>query len=229
MTIDDFSLKINNKEKTNDGYVELDHGQTYHLFLHNHKNKRCAAQITIDGKDCGTFRIKANSVLVLERPSGDSGKFTFYKIGTNEFNKANLNSVNKNDQGLISVIFKPEKTSTYEVEETIGPIWWKHPWSDYTPYKSPIRLRDDDTKCKAINCCSNQQQTSHLLAFNNNRSAGATGLSGNSNQRFKTVSNLDYVDPSEFVTINLRLISSNDEIRELKSITTRSNKIPLPV
>lgn len=88
-------------------YVNLRHGQTYKLFLGNMNSKRCNAEVTVDGKHIGTWRLGAFGSATLERPADDIGLFTFYRLGTTD---ASIVQVQDNDKtGLIQVVFTPEK------------------------------------------------------------------------------------------------------------------------
>lgn len=232
-----FSVAIAQGIETSEGYVKLPHNTQYSLQLNNHDyQKRCAAEVKIDGKVVGLFRLQPGGVLILERPTHDTGKFTFYKDGTSEARSAGLHKVNYEDRGLVQVTFKPEKEAlkhTHEVEDLIPtprpPIRPYPYWND-----GPIGSADVDRAVPTSTTRGISQKFSKY-ALNSpskgiggqNVSSGGTGLSGQSNQTFRTVGHLDY-DENAFVTINLRLVASNDGPRELTS-SPKSNPIPRPV
>ena len=91
------------------GYVYLQHGDVYRIFLKNHTNENNDAIVEIDGKEVGGWRLGPYQAATLERPTDDAGKFTFYEIGSNEAKKIGLNSIARSDLGLVRVTFIPEK------------------------------------------------------------------------------------------------------------------------
>jgi hypothetical protein len=112
--------------------------------------------------------------------------------------------------------------------------WKSHPWSD-----RPWSKEKDYYNTSVPDSYSSQPTKQHLNSRGGpcgqsaaNYSSGGTGLSGNSNQKFHSVAELNY-DESRFVTINLRLVAAKDEPRELKSARPlkplNSNPVPDPV
>ena len=177
MRLGDFSVCVPEGVEKESGYVEMVHGTKYKLQLSNTSRRPCDAEVHIDGKHVGTWRINAGVVALLERPVHDTGRFTFYRLKTQEASKAGL--VRSEKLGLISVVFKPE----------LAP-------------DSGLRFSAEA-----------------------DFEAGGTGLSGRSEQTFRKVPALNY-DPFGFITIHLRLVSSEDEPRPL---TPSSTPIPPPV
>lgn len=80
----DFSLAVPQGRHETSGHVCLTHGAQYTLLLGNHTDRRCDAQVTIDGQVVGCWRIQAGGTIELERPTHDTGRFTFYRLGTPE-------------------------------------------------------------------------------------------------------------------------------------------------
>lgn len=245
MRIGDFSVEIQEGREVSDGYVEMRHGQQYSIKLTNHMpgNRRCAAEIRVDGKVVGTFRLTPSrgGSLVLERPTNDVGKFTFYRVDSTEANQVGLNNVPVEDRGLITVLFKPERyVPAVEVIQGDKTHWFPEPLS---PWVSPARIGadyalgayPDDYKVKGMSssyssCGEVKTRSVQHVNSTKNYSAGGTGLSGSSNQRFRTVENLDYDDPSTFVRINLRLVAAQDSPRTLVSAGyPMSNPVPRPL
>ena len=107
MYLNQFSVRVIGGNEQSGGYVELPHGKKYSLSLRNGRDVRCDARVEIDGKDVGTFRIDASRTIRLERPAHDTGRFTFYKLGTAEAHQAGLEEGNPN-LGLVKVTFTPE-------------------------------------------------------------------------------------------------------------------------
>lgn len=220
-----FSVIIPQGKEKDSGHVLVPHGTVYQLHLKNHhNNRRCDAKVTIDGKDVGTFRIAAFGTVPLERPVHDEGRFTFYRADTPEYAAAAGGDVAPDLRGLVTVVFRPEKaprlraarcslppdafdrqgSATYSAnreEETSGGI--------VLPFGEPLAARS------ITRSAGGQAQ------------AGATGLSGHSDQKFTEVAELDY-DPDEEVTINLRLAAYDAGPRPLLA-APKANPVPAPV
>ncbi len=245
MRLDNFSVTVAGGNERENGYVELNHGQQYSVLLSNHLNRRCAAEVTVDGKHVGTFRLQAYGQLSLERPTNENGRFTFYEDGTPEFTKAGIDKVAKSDRGLVSVTFKPEKERRQEVEP-IRP--WPNPWDNERRYAlgspGPIGTADADSGA-TVSFNAGGQNTNSIrqrgisgqsvsygdqsVTTTQSVKSGGTGLSGSSGQRFRTVGNLDYDDASTFRTINLRLVGANKDPRPLTDVSVKATPIPTPV
>ncbi|WP_052574059.1 hypothetical protein [Haloferula sp. BvORR071] len=102
----DYAVVIPEGEEAEEGYVRMEHGTPYSIRLENRSSRRCNARIAIDGNPVGTFRIDQRSSIVLERPSHDTGRFTFFKVWAKEAGEAGI--VENESTGLISVTFIPE-------------------------------------------------------------------------------------------------------------------------
>ena len=176
MRLGNFSVEIPRGNYLDSGYVAMKHNTKYALRLCNFGDLHCDAEVEIDGKPVGAWRVPSNGRIVIERPVHDTGCFTFYKIGTGEAKKAEL--VCSEKLGLITVLFKPEK----KVDQGFSVL---------------------------------QMNLLRTTA----RKAGGTGLSGKSEQEFRTVQPLDY-DETGFVRINLRLVCETDEPRPLTPVST---------
>ncbi len=108
MRTGDFELCIvGGHEQLNQPVIEMRHAQVYQLSLVNHGTKRCDATVRIDGKPVGTWRVPASQHIVLEHPVDQTGKFTFFVLGTSEADATNI----QDDAlvGLVEAIFTPEK------------------------------------------------------------------------------------------------------------------------
>jgi hypothetical protein len=76
-------------------------------LLTNLAHTRCDAEVRIDGREVGAWRVPAQETVVVERPVHDTGRFTFYEVGSREAGKA---GISESDQlGLLTVVFKPER------------------------------------------------------------------------------------------------------------------------
>ncbi len=107
MRLGNFSVEIPQGEMLKSGYVAMRHDTKYTVVLSNSGDVRCDAEVEIDGKSVGVWRIQSHDSIVIERPVHDAGCFTFYKIGTREARKAAI--VRSDKLGLITVLFKPER------------------------------------------------------------------------------------------------------------------------
>jgi hypothetical protein len=113
MQINNFSVNIVGGSEDHNGYVQLKHKRQYQLQLTNWNKEKCDAEVHIDGKHVGTFRLDSFVNITLERPVNDTGKFTFYKDGTKEAKSAGLENIAKEDKGLIKVLLNQKKLLSY--------------------------------------------------------------------------------------------------------------------
>lgn len=111
MKLGDYCVAVLGGCEQQSGYVEMKHNQVYELLLRNEGSRRVDAHVEIDGKHIGTWRLNGYTSIKLERPTNETGRFTFYQIDTPEARAAGLV---RNDQlGLVSVIFTPEIVRGY--------------------------------------------------------------------------------------------------------------------
>jgi hypothetical protein len=89
------------------GHVRLQHNLHYSLLMKNHVDLDCDATVSIDGLEVGTWRLRGNSSIEIERPVDDTGRFTFYMLGSNQAKKIGLSATD--NLGLVTVVFMPEK------------------------------------------------------------------------------------------------------------------------
>ena len=111
-----FSVEIPEGNKQVDGYVDIDHNTKYSIKISNAGDRPCDAEVGVDGKQVGIWRLPSGKSVVLERPAHDTGRFTFYKFDSAEAQKAELDL--DDNIGLVSVLFKPEKPPVYTDSET---------------------------------------------------------------------------------------------------------------
>ena len=103
----DFGLKVLACDELDNGLVLIQHLQQYKLRLSNyHITLSCDASLEIDGKFVGRFRIAPYSSILIERPTNDIGKFTFYRHGTPEAKLAGLGF--RGEEGIVSVTYYQE-------------------------------------------------------------------------------------------------------------------------
>lgn len=108
MELNNFSLSISPGTELSGGYLQLEHNTQYNVVLANKRAMRCDAKLEIDGKHVGTWRLEEYDSIVLERPAHDTGRFTFYKLGSAEAAKAGISQQDANI-GLVKVTFTPER------------------------------------------------------------------------------------------------------------------------
>lgn len=239
VNLNGFKVKIPEcLEEISGGYAVMQHGQQYSLELTNHHKdggfgKPCDADVYIDGKHIGVFRVPYGQSIPIEHPVDDFGKFTAYQKGTPEFKEAEIN-VRSSEMGLIEVIFKPGTKKVKKVIKEFDPI----PWVPRTPYKEPQPWIKPGvyayavTDWNTINTWENKLDScatfsSRSLSGPQNVSCstscsedsligGGTGLSGHSDQEFIETEELDYDEPA--TTIYIRLGFGEDKPRALKGI-----------
>jgi len=233
MYLNSFSVRVPEGSEKTSGYVEIEHGKKYTLVLRNNHWVCCDAQVSIDGKDIGTFRVDPCSSIRLERMPDDDGRFTFYRKGSKEYIKSDLDNVSIEDLGLIRVTFTPEKDSleideVLWTDETLLNVNDETLWNVNEPLGDKIYCGDvlDNITYSA---CTHRRD-SGVTAQNCSISSGGTGLSGHSNQGFISVGSIQK-DYSQQTTINLRLVerkNRSEDPRPLKPVM-RSNPVPPPV
>lgn len=116
--VDGFQVKIlspsssDEFEKNGMIYNKLKSGSEYQLKLGNSRDTICDVDVSIDGRYIGTWRIWANSFIILERPLVEERKFTFFSENSSAAKKAGV--VPSEDSGLIVATFKPKKYTPVE-------------------------------------------------------------------------------------------------------------------
>jgi len=221
--VGDFAVSIVEGEKAQGDYFLLDHDQHYSVDLRNYSTLRCDADIEIDGKDMGTFRVKGGHNFTIDRPTHDDGRFTFYELMSKEGNAVGLKA-NQN-LGLVKVTFRPEK------EDQISAT------GDILDADEGIRILGAPMLCAAQRDTGPRiegPRKPHLQATGATGDlprAGGTGLSGQSDKKFTDADSIEH-NPEGTVVIHLRLGArvkpAKDGPRELKP-HPRSNKVPPPL
>jgi hypothetical protein len=230
MYLNNFSARVPEGIESG-GYVEIGNGKQYTLMLKNDRNVACDAEVTIDGKPIGTFRIYANSGIRLERAPNDTGKFTFYELGTDGARMSLLDLVPRDGLGLIKVIFTPEiyRQPVYTYYQP-----YVDPWNNSTSTTSTVASSDQFTLTSNSCYCSVEGwsgpsgpsgPSGQRGIGSSMGGAGGTGISGHSNQGFCGAEDIE-LDYSQQTTIYLRLIStrSNDP----RPLRPASNSTAIP-
>lgn len=185
MELNGFRVSIlGSQEETSDGYVTMQHNQQYSIQLFNHHKgngcaKPCDAEVYVDEKYCGTFRVSHGQYVVIEHPIHDKGRFTAYRPDTWEGSVSGVDRMGS-ERGLIKVVFKPGS------KKAVMPV------VNCTVYNS----------CGGLNGYYNTTSCSSEPVMRRLSSMG-TGLSGSSSQNFYNVDELNYDEAP--TTIYLRL------------------------
>jgi hypothetical protein len=234
MWLNNFSVRILGG-KEHGGYIEIEHGKQYKIILRNNRYTPCDARVEVDGQHVGTFRIRDRKSITLERPIHDTGKFTFYKVGTQEAQQAQLQEGDPN-LGLIKVTFTPGRE---QIATPLNPPWQFRHQQHYRWEKTPTPTFDGSA-VRYSNLADNvsSHTVSHAVPSSavpsamtssgppEGSEAGGTGLSGESEQMFYSVTPLDY-DYDQQTTIHLRLVAKSGN--EPRPLVQRSTPVPPPV
>jgi phage terminase large subunit-like protein len=234
MNLNQFSARVVGGHEVAGGYVEMSHGQTYSLRLHNYHPRRCDATVSIDGKPIGTFRIAPNSSIVLERPQNDQGKFTFYKSDSPEGKLAE--GIGESDRGLVTVTFVLEKAMpTTTIVHRYIPYFPRRYWSGWSYdywYDGSIDVTylsnhyDDSPQTSCYFASLVADSVSAGAQATSEATPGFTGLSGHSDQEFYQVPEFAK-DESTTTVINLRLVCK--EVSEPRPLVGISSPVPPPL
>lgn len=109
-----FSLALQNPSSTDfflvneKGYVEMQEEQIFWLYLQNNNHFACSASVFINDDPMGSFIIKAGDSILLKNPdpSFAIGQFHSLNQESEGWDAAQMNQVNKNSRGVISVSFQ---------------------------------------------------------------------------------------------------------------------------
>lgn len=197
-----FSVRVMGGNEREGGYVDMRHGQQYSLQMRNSRQERCDARVEIDGQHVGTWRIESLSSINIDRPAHDTGRFTFYRLGSPEGQQAALDSVSP-DLGLVRVTFTPEVVAR--------------------PIYSPGLVKCSRSESPTFSNASFGMLGGRGFDTEVSRSAGGTGLSGQSQQRFGTARSINY-DYEQQTVINLRLVCVDDN--GPRPLTARATPVP---
>jgi hypothetical protein len=200
---------ISKKNISGANYYLLRHGSIYKLKLSNQRSSKCDAEVWIDGEKIGIWRIEARSQIIVERPAKINRKFVFLKEKSMDAQSAGIG--NSADNGLIKVIFKPEK---YEDHFD----WYNgissRPFNDYNGITSQNYV--DQAQINRQSLSYDAVPTEQYGSY----SHGATVLGQKSNQEFLTVQPIPNIDNANITTIMARLLVDNEN--KLPFVSLRS-------
>src|SRR5437588_410462 len=94
-------------KKGEHNYYAVPHLSEYKIKLSNNRPTRCDAEISIDGDLVGTWRVESFDSITIERPANLNRRFIFVQERSNIAEQVGIRS--SKDNGLITVIFKPER------------------------------------------------------------------------------------------------------------------------
>lgn len=217
-------------------YFSLPHGSEYKIRVGNDHGIRTDAHVWVDGEKAGVWRINPYSRVTIERPAHVARKFTLLDESSGSARGAGV-EMGAEENGLVKIIFKPERRSDVFFDQGVPPRFPKFPdfddlgyqdglgyqtihnpgCSDYTDTVTPY----DKTNRK---CAMSAQSYSNMInegisadfgstlsnSVSFNYTPGATTLGRDSDQRFKRVSPLGEVDHDLVTTIYARLVVDND-------------------
>lgn len=218
MRVGNYSVLVPEGVERETGHVHLAHGRQYTIQLLNHDYQRaCDAELTVDGKPLGGFRLRPGGRAVLERAPHDHGRFTFYAAGTGEAAAAGEAAVAVPDKGLVQVRFVPERRRPDPVHQVKGSVLYARGGVRGQSAGGEARPAEDPTAFGPLRPAGAEEKTC----------GGITGLSGHSDQQFVTVGSIDR-DEAAAVVISLRLVALPDGPRELRP-AAQGNPVPAPV
>lgn len=221
MQFDVYTVLIEGGREQANGYVQMTHGQQYSIMLRNGGSLRVDADIEIDGKSVGEFRINEHNMVTIQRPVSDTGRFTFYQLGTVESQQAAVQAADPQKQGLITIRFRPEK----KAEPPVAAVSYRKGLT--RSYDYGRNLGSQRAESFSMQEANSSVRGASGQSSSSERTAGGTGLSGHSGQTFTHVAPLDY-DLSRETVIHLRLIADPAGApRPL--VSGRSTPIPPPV
>lgn len=109
MRFDAFEVAIPQGAEHAFGYVTLADKQVYTIKLTNHDVfTRCNAELSLDGKPIGTFRLEPGQSVELEHSIRSDGRFTFFYEGTLAATVAGEKAVPPAKRGLLQATFLRE-------------------------------------------------------------------------------------------------------------------------
>lgn len=222
LTLNNFRMKVLTNSNSsldfaniNGGYyVPIRHLEEYKIKLYNNRDVRCDAILSINGKEVERFRINGNSSITIERPSDTQRRFTYADEKSSQARNYGMQIGNKNN-GLISVIFKPEKqTFKYSLLNTGMPI------------KKKSKLLSNNIN-HSDNFYSNSYESYNLNCENTKQfSSGGTLLGKHSDQNFTTTASIYDYDFNNITELSARLITNKQKDPEYIPLARKKVNYP---
>lgn len=234
-----FSVQVPQGQEVGGGYVRMQHATRYSIKIGNHGTRRADAEVKIDGKFMGLFRINAGCYVDLDRPAHDKSCFTFFKSSSEEAGDAGVASVGREDRGLVVVTFKPEKT-VHSLLRSSTPTEFGDDSGSWNRRRKGIGGQSVGGDREMKTCggavpapeCRAQPDMgmSRSMGFDGTTptdvESGITGLTGRSDTDFVNVAELNY-EPTLELPITLRLVADK-AVRPLTE-APRGNPTPAAV
>lgn len=171
-------------------YYSMPSHTTYQIRLHNNSDVRADADITIDRQHVGTWRVRAQSHVTIERPEGVNRAFTLVSETSATARRTGAR-VGDDYNGLVSVVFKPAKrgTASPRPARAVNVVSMRQsaPTAAATPAAASLRSSGPTTE---------------------SLSSGVTVLGRRSSQEFSQVPSLsrDEIDWNRVTEIEIRLV-----------------------
>lgn len=197
-------------------FFELPHKSEYKIRLGNDTESRTDAYVHVDGHLIGVWRINPYSSTTINRTSYNNRKLTFLKQESYEAMDSDI-VPEKETNGLIKVIFKPEKYSKKFIPLNIQKN--KNSYSCRSNGENTLGMSNRNT------FCSDSINDSTYNFNENSLGVGATVLGDKSNQIFKKTNSITNIDYNRITVIYARLIINNN-INKDSHYPRNSNRYP---
>lgn len=220
------SDSVTHFQKGEYNYYALPHLNKYKIKLTNNRPSKCDAEVSIDGEIVGTWRVKAFSSTVIERPANLNREFIFVEEKSNIAEEAGIQD-GDNSNGLITVIFKPEKINSYDsIRHCSTDKYFLSP-SIYNGNESCNNWCTTSNESYPHSNKSQQCMSYDSFANDSSFNSGATILGAGTDQYFNTAKRLTCIDTNNITTINLRLVTQNNPYVSVKNaMRGKSTSIP---
>jgi hypothetical protein len=186
-------------------YASLPEKSEYKLKLVNKGDTRADADVMLDGKEVGRWRVNAYSSIIVERPTNQQRKFVFVSevspIARRTGTVAGLN-----ENGLVKVVFTPEIRYVREIS--------------YKTYE-PVNSVSERRRYRASPSPESAAPTSRRSLMSGRLSptrAGVTVLGNRSDQSFVSVDTITRIDYDRITTIMIRLVVKETAYTGLQDI-----------
>jgi len=171
--------------------IILNNNTDYQIRLFNNWETRCDVDLSIDGQDVGIFRVEAGDFAVVERPTKINKKFTFVQ----DENILPSPDGFHHKYGLITAVFKPELPGVPQEENFI--YAWKKKEDEI-----------DSLDLSSMSISSNYYVNPRDVPSSQNVTYGRTLMQKQTDQTFKVVPYIKFIDKRNITTINIMLFVS---------------------
>jgi hypothetical protein len=188
VSLNDFYIKIKvNGKPTNllssnkPYYFPIPNNSEYSIVLGNNGPTKCDVSVELDGIYVGLWRVEANNMLEIERPSGINKKFTFGEVKVN-YDTYGKGGEHEFSNGKLKLIFTPE------VKKAVN--------------EPSIAIGGEQTSTLTLDRTGN-----YVPDLNNQQyGSGSTRLGSYSSQTFNTVKPITDIDKAKVTEITARLV-----------------------